>query len=283
MLNNEGDRLTRVATCTPRKEFALASNNATHNIGHLGDPAAAVSQHDSLKAALRSYGCEVIDLSELRGHPNSVFTRDTSLTTPEGYVQLRLGLPSRLGEAAWMGETLVELGLPCVGRITAPGTVEGGDVVLAGDVAFVAHSVRTNQEGIRQLSAILKKMNYAIRVITLPDTILHLDRVLNTIGPKTLLYCSSIIPLEMLKGFDVVEIDYDYDTTANIICLHDKEVLVNQSNSVVVERLRARGFTVHVLDLSEFAKGMGGPNCLIMPVERVKAPTRQDHFANLAT
>ena len=134
MLESEGGRLTRVAVCTPRKEYALASNDPAHNIGDLGNPAAAVSQHDSLKAALRSFGSDVIDVPELDGHPNSVFTRDTALTTPEGYVQLRLGLPSRQGEAAWMGQTLSTLGLPRVGQISAPGTVEGGDVVLAGDV-----------------------------------------------------------------------------------------------------------------------------------------------------
>jgi len=36
----------------------------------------------------------------------------------------------------------------------------------------------------------------------------------------------------------------------------------------VINRLEANGLIVHHLDLSEFAKGTGGPNCLIMPVER---------------
>ena len=36
----------------------------------------------------------------------------------------------------------------------------------------------------------------------------------------------------------------------------------------VIAKLEDAGTTVHTLDLSEFAKGTGGPNCLIMPVER---------------
>ncbi len=43
---------------------------------------------------------------------------------------------------------------------------------------------------------------------------------------------------------------------------------MNRSNSIVIERLEAENYIVHNLDLGEFAKGMGGPNCLIMPVER---------------
>ncbi len=58
------------------------------------------------------------------------------------------------------------------------------------------------------------------------------------------------------------------ETTANIICLGDNELIVNRSNSDVIADLEAEKFLIHDLDLSEFAKGMGGPNCLIMPVER---------------
>ena len=38
MLGNEGERLKRVVVCTPRKEYARASNLEEHNVGGLGDP-----------------------------------------------------------------------------------------------------------------------------------------------------------------------------------------------------------------------------------------------------
>jgi len=98
MLRNEGERLKRVVVCTPRKEYARASNLEKHNIGELSDPKLAIEQHDRLKSKLRQFGTEVIDIPELDEHPNSVFTRDTALCTPQGYVKLRLGLKTRLGE-----------------------------------------------------------------------------------------------------------------------------------------------------------------------------------------
>jgi dimethylargininase len=268
MVKNEGDPLKRVIVCTPKEEYARAGNRKEHNIGALGDPALAIQQHDALKATLRAFGADVLDVPELAGHPNSVFTRDTAICTPQGCIKLNLGLATRQGEGAWMAQVLNDRGERCIGEIKPPGTVEGGDVVLAGDVAFIGRSVRTNEEGIRQFSQIMAPMGYEIRVIHLPDTILHLDKALMVLGAKEVLHCTGLISQEAIRGFDGIEIACSGNTTANIICLGNKQVIVNHSNEVVIDRLRNRGYIVHDLDLSEFAKGMGGPNCLIMPVAR---------------
>ena len=268
MLRNEGERLKRVIVCTPKREYACATNLEKHNIGKLGNSEVAVQQHDKLKFKLREFGAEVIDIPELDKHPNSVFTRDTALCTPKGYIKLRLGLETRQGEDKWMSATLDLLGESCIGEIEAPGTVEGGDIVLAGTVAFIGKSIRTNEEGIRQLSMPLKKMGYEIRVIELPDTILHLDKALMVLGQKQLLYCRELVLKEKIKGFKGIGISCGGDTTANIICLGNNELIVNRSNATVIDLLETEKYIVHNLDLGEFAKGMGGPNCLIMPVER---------------
>lgn len=156
----------------------------------------------------------------------------------------------------------------CVGEIKAPGTVEGGDVVLAGDVAFIGCSIRTNEEGIRQFSEIMVKMGYEMRVIKLPDTILHLDKALMTLEPKRVLFCKDLISEKDIAGFESIGISCGENATANIICLGAKEFIVNRTNDLVTNLLKSTGYTVHTLELTEFAKGMGGPNCLIMPIER---------------
>ena len=269
MVKNEGERLRQVVVCTPRVEYARGARDIDkHNIGDLGNPLAAVQQHDRLKATLKEFGAEVLDIPELEGHPNCVFTRDTALCTPRGYIQLRLGLESRLGEGAWMAAAVEGTGVQRVGEITAPGTVEGGDVVLAGDVAFIGRSIRTNQAGIEQLSSLLKVMGYEMRVIVLPASILHLDKALMALGPRQVLYCKHLVSPDDIDGFEGIEIPCGGDTTANTICLGEKELIVNRSNQLVIERLETAGYRVHNLDLDEFAKGMGGPNCLIMPVRR---------------
>ncbi|OQY52447.1 MAG: hypothetical protein B6230_02715 [Desulfobacteraceae bacterium 4572_89] len=84
MVRSEGEKLKRVIVCTPEHEYAHASNLEKHNIGELGNPKIAIQQHDALKSKLSEFGTEVIDIPELPEHPNSVFTRDTALSTPSG-------------------------------------------------------------------------------------------------------------------------------------------------------------------------------------------------------
>jgi len=254
--------------CTPREEYFRVSNLEKHNIAQLADRDLAIQQHDMLKATIREFGSQVIDVPELANHPNSVFTRDTASCTPNGYIKLRLGLDTRQGEEEWMSRVLDSIGEPCVGEIRAPGTVEGGDVILAGSVAFVGRSIRTNDEGVKQLSVFLSAMNYKVRVVCLPDSILHLDKAMMVVGPDRILCCGGLFPDDSLKGFDIIEVSCQEHSTANIICLGESELIVERSNCEVIKQLEASGLVVHDLDLSEFAKGTGGPNCLIMPVER---------------
>ena len=97
MLRDESNRLGKVVVCTPRHEYSRASSDLKrHNIGVLGSPEMAISQHNTLKTSLRQFGAEVIDVPELVDHPNSVFTRDTALCTLVGYIKCVL-----VWKAAW--------------------------------------------------------------------------------------------------------------------------------------------------------------------------------------
>lgn len=268
MVKNEGGRLIRVVVSTPGNEYFNPGDLAKHNLTQLADQALTLAQHAALKTTLRASGAEVIDLPELAGHPNSVFTRDTALATPDGYIRLKLGLATREGEESWMAALLDTQGVPCIGEIVAPGTVEGGDVILAGRVAFIGRTMRTNADGVRQLSRLLEKMDFEIRVILLPCTILHLDKAMMMTGPDSIVYCRDFVDPDFLTGFETTALACHDSATANIICLGPAECLVDSANTRVIEKLENRRTTVHILDLSEFAKGTGGPNCLIMPVER---------------
>ena len=268
MLKNEGDRLIRVAVCTPGDDYFKPGSLTAHNLTQLADRDLTLNQHATLKKTLRDDGAEVISLPELAGHPNSVFTRDTALVTPNGYIKLRLGLDTRKGEEAWMADCLDSKSVPLAGEIVAPGTVEGGDVILAGRVAFIGRTIRTNDDGIRQLSALLEKMDFEIRVIPMPCTILHLDKAMMMVGPDRVIYCRELMAPDFFDGFETTVLSCYESATVNIICLGPKECIVDRTNSRVIEKLEDIGITVRDLDLSEFTKGTGGPNCLIMPVER---------------
>ncbi len=268
MVKSEGDRLRQVIICRPEKEYYRVNNLEIHNLQRVADRAQALRQHGELKKLLEKSGCQVIEISELKNHPNSVFVRDTALVVPQGYIQLRMGLSSRRGEDRWMPQVLKKLGLPCLGKIRAPGTAEGGDVILAWPIAFIGQSARTNEAGAKQLSRLLEEMGYEVRILIISSHHLHLGGVMSLVDRRTVLCVRDEVPPAFFEDFKVLFIPDESPTSGNVICLGRKKVIVEKGNKAAIKALKKAGFEVFTLDLGEFIKGSGGPTCLILPIER---------------
>jgi dimethylargininase len=258
--------------CSPRREYWQVGDPHAHNIREVADAQEAMEQHRGLRAVLAAGGAEVVDVPELSGHPNSVFTRDSSLCTPRGHIRLRMGLSTRRGEGPWMSRHLQAIGVPRIGGISEPGTVEGGDVILAGSVAFVGESERTNVAGIQQLSRLLSGMGFEVRVARIVPPRLHIGGAMSLVGPDRVLCCAGLFPAGYFDGFDTIVVPADTFVSGNVICLGPDEVIAEKTNVTVISVLERAGVDVHVLDLSEFVKGAGGPSCLTLPLEREAAP-----------
>ena len=72
-----------------------------------------------------------------------------------GAIPLRPGKPNRAGEPAVLEAWTLARGIPTLGRIEAPGTLEGGDTFwLRPDLLCIGRTLRTNDAGARQLAAI---------------------------------------------------------------------------------------------------------------------------------
>jgi len=256
----------RVIVCSPRSEYFRVSELSKHNITRVPDPEKSVLQHLALTTALLESGFAVYDIPELKDHPNSVFTQDGSLVTPEGYIKLRMGLESRKGEDEWIAQNLESLGIKRAGSISGNGTVEGGDVILTGSIAFVGLSKRTNEEGMKQISTILNAMNFEVRSVSVPEPFLHLGGAMSILSQETVLYCQGIFPMDFFKGFNSIEVPGDSFASGNVISLGNHGIIAEKTNTAAINVLRKKGYRIHALDLSEFIKGTGGPSCLILPV-----------------
>lgn len=83
---------------------------------------------------------------------NLYFTRDQSITTEKGVVMNNMGnTEQRVPEVDIIEFAYKKLGVEPIYRVKFPGTLEGGDYIDAGDVAFIGTGIRTNMEGITQL------------------------------------------------------------------------------------------------------------------------------------
>jgi len=87
-------------------------------------------------------------------HPlsNLVFTRDQQIVTKKGIVVGRMNSPQRAYETVVMKSVWKSLGIPIVGVVEAPGTLEGGDfIMLDKDTSLLGIGLRTNFDAAKYL------------------------------------------------------------------------------------------------------------------------------------
>lgn len=268
MIRNEGDTLRRVILAAPLTEYAKIDDLAAHNFKKPPDKDRAIEQHTYLRDLLESFAVEVITLEELQGHPNSVFVRDTAVITPDGALIMNMGLASRRNETFWIEQELSIRNIPIIDHITNTATAEGGDVILAGEIAFIGNSSRTNNVGTDQVARVLLRMGYRVRITTVPAPYLHIGGAMSVIAPGRVLCTGDVFPDRYFEGFETITVPQSDFISGNVITVRPNEVIADSSNKKTIDILRKNNVIVHDIDLSEFVAGTGGPSCLILPVLR---------------
>jgi dimethylargininase len=144
--------------------------------------------------------------------------------------------------------------------ITAPGTLEGGDVMRVGDHFFVGLSARTNTEGARQFMEFLNKYGYTASNIKM-EKFLHLKTGLAYLEDNGLLVAGEFIEHPEFKKFNRIIIEEKEAYAANCIRVNDR-VLVPLGYPGTKAAIEAAGYNVLEVDVSEFRKLDGGLSCL---------------------
>lgn len=222
------------------------------------DLAKARAQHAAYHSALQALGVEVRVLPAAPALPDAVFVEDTAVVVDECAVIARPGLDSRRGEIDSVAAAL-EAARPVV-RITAPGTLEGGDVLRVGRTLFVGQTPRTNAEGTRQLSEYLKPHGYDVVAVT-PAGCLHLKSAVTFVGDETVLVNPEWIDVGLFSRWQCVPIAPEEPFGANAL-LVGETVFTAASAPLTRRKLDALGFHTEVLDTSEFEKAEAALTCL---------------------
>ncbi|MEM8712480.1 MAG: arginine deiminase family protein, partial [Planctomycetota bacterium] len=123
----------------------------------------ARQQHSVYVDVLRSAGCDVIELDAALDLPDCVFVEDAAVALDEVAVLTRPGAESRRGELAAIESALAPL--RTLRRIEAPGTLDGGDVLVLGRDVYVGLSSRSNEAGVEQLRRHLDPFEYRVHGI----------------------------------------------------------------------------------------------------------------------
>ncbi len=222
------------------------------------DLALAEREHAEYRAALAACGCEVTLLDVNRGMPDSVFVEDTALVFDELAVMMSPGAESRRGEPAGIEPELARYRR--IERIVLPGTMDGGDVVVAGRSVYVGASARTNDDGIVQLRGILRPFGYSVTAVPVTGC-LHLKTACSALPDGRLLVNADWIDVGPLPATRLVPVPADEPWAGDVLVIGD-QIIVSDAFPRTIGLLGGMGWRIRPVRVSEFAKAEGGVTCL---------------------
>lgn len=236
---NAGDGLTSAALGAPDIERMLA-------------------QHRDYVQILESLDLQVTVLDADEAFPDGCFVEDVAVVTPTVAVITRPGASSRQGEEAAI-EPLLAKHRP-IAPIVAPGSVDGGDILVMGERVLIGLSSRTNEEGARQLAEILEVAGMQCIPLAAGDS-LHLKSSINGLGDDRLLVTQAFSECAALSGFERVVIPPDESYAGNSLLVNGR-VIVPAGFPATRGLIDKCGIETIEAQVSEFRKMDGGLTCL---------------------
>ncbi|UDL96782.1 dimethylarginine dimethylaminohydrolase family protein [Lichenihabitans sp. PAMC28606] len=275
---NETDRLTDVLLGSPAHLRHLATSSLSRK--HLREAPCniqtAQAQHKDLVAAYQHFGVAVHWHDPEPELPMQVYSRDSSVMTPFGAIITSMANWWRRGENYAAIRTYERLGVPIYDMVTA-GTFEGGDfnVISDGCVLIGCGGARTQEEGARQVEGWFKREGWETRLAFIDEYYVHIDLMVVPIAPRLTAVCLActepgIVAWLKQKGHDIIDVPFT-DTMAlgcNFMSLGGDRVIAPASSRTLIEQLRARGFEVAEVDMSEISKTGGGIHCMAQALRR---------------
>jgi dimethylargininase len=246
---------THAITRQPGENFAQGLT--TSDLG-APDYQLMLQQHRAYVEILRSLELEVVVLDAQPDYPDAHFVEDTAVVTPDVAVITNPGARARQGEEDTIEPVLARY-RPTV-RIQPPGTLDGGDVLMAGAHFFIGLSERTNQPGAEQLGRILAEHGYTWTLVPVGSG-LHLKSGVNYVGQNTLLLTEEFAAREAFQGYEHIVLDRAEEYAGNTLLVNDC-LIMPQGFPDTRQKLESLGLPIIELDVSEVRKMDGGLTCL---------------------
>ena len=263
----------------PGPAFGAAFDDPAHGFLHPVDLDLARREHDAFVETLAALGPRVHVLQTELSTPDLVYTFDPLLVTDRGAIPLRPGKPNRAPEAAAIEEWTTAAGIPTIGRIEAPGTIEGGDTFwLRPDLFCIGRTLRTNGEGARQLADLVGD---DVRIFDVPywrgpAELIHLMSVISPVADDLAVVYLPLLPVGLWQllgelGIRLVEVpDEEFATLGcNVLAVRPGVVILADGNPRTAAALAGAGCEVHTYPATEIGvNGSGGPTCMTRPILR---------------
>ncbi len=231
----------------------------------------ALEQHGVLVRRLEALKVEVASLPAGRS-PLATAVADLAIMVAEGAILAR---PTDLTRAADVGELealLQQNNIPIVGRIEAPGLLDGGDVLVTDDRIFVGvptgsgrYARRSNELGREQLAALV---NLPLVEVPVDAHFPRLRSVASVVDANTVVLGGEAVAAAPFDGFELVRLPLGEEYAAGVLTLAPRFVLSSlrfQESPAILRKAKIR---VEAFDLWELGKLGLSPALLALSLQR---------------
>jgi dimethylargininase len=271
--------LVDVLVKRPGPAFGRAFDDPRHGFLRPVDLGCAEREHDAFVELLAGLGPTVHELGVEGDSPDLVYQFDPLLVTDRGAIPLRPGKPNRRGEELVVEAWVNARGIPTLGRIETPGTIEGGDTFwLRPDLLCIGRSLRTNEVGARMLATLV---GGDVRILDLPywrgpAELVHLLSVISPVADDLAVVYLPLLPVGLWQllndlGIRLIPVtDEEFPTLGcNVLAIRPGVVILAEGNLGTAAALSRAGCEVHTYAAAEIGmNGSGGPTCLTRPLRR---------------
>lgn len=228
----------------------------------------AIEQHEVLRKTLEYFGVETIVMNTHSNDPYEAAAANAALALRDGAVLMRPTALSRRGEADRMTAEFARIDVPLAAHIAAPGLLDGNDVLLAGDAAFVGIGPRGNDLGRSGFSDVARARGYRVVEVKLADGVPSLRAVASAVAKDTVVLGGDKADPAAFAGFRTIVLERGEENAAGVLCLGERRVLADVRYRTSFSIMRRAGLAVEAIDLYEFAKAGMTPAMLALALKR---------------
>jgi dimethylargininase len=268
-----GPRLVATATGRLRCAVLVRPNAGIERAGaRIGEPGAiyarALEQHDVLRSTLEYLGVETIVFGSHASDAYEVSAGDAAVVFEDGAVMMRPTAMSRRAEADRMQAEFAVLDVPLAGHIASPGLLDGNDVILAGETAFIGVASRGNESGRAGFAKLAQSHGYRVVEVKLAPGVLALRSVASAVAKDTIVVGADKADAAAFAGFRTIVLERGEELAAGVLCLGERHVLADVRYRTALGQMRRAGIAVESIDLYEFAKLGIAPSMLALVLKR---------------
>ena len=225
-------------------------------------------QHHRYEEALKSLGCQVECLQAKPDLPDSVFVEDIAVVLDEVAIITRPGAVSRRPEVPSIAAKLKVY--RHLAQIEAPGTLDGGDVLVIDNKVYVGLSERSNSSAIEQMQQHLLPYGYKVCGVHVRGC-LHLKSAVTLLAEETILVNPEWVDTTVFTNMTSIAVDPREPYGANALWIGEGVIYpgnfprTQYRAAIILEKL---GRQFHIVDVSELQKAEGAVTCCSLIVRQ---------------